>query len=360
MLSPEVRTAKQVVEDYKKFNQNTVKKVAKRCPVSRAIFYETVKIDENAQLFVEKYKKEAKKKKQEKHLGKQLMNAPKKKPKPPVQKLPKEKTPRTYIKLHETTNGLSRMKKCYEMSRSGKSTKEIACEMDISIGTVSKYIFEYKKLNGIKEKLNYKTQSIYNLIKEGLSKKQIIEKININPRTLIYHINVIKKVYPDLIPSQNIVVGGKKLPKSIKVYSNTSTIQKLLAEGKSISEIADIVKIKKSSVFNNIARFNKKIGTYAYKGKENKTEIIQQYLKEGKDLDEIAQCLGIKRKSVLANICEYNKKNGTHKDKRTNDNHLIVEKFLKKECSIREISTETGLSYGAVRLNIKKLEKQTK
>ena len=355
MLSQEVRTAKQVVEDYKKFNQNTVKKVAKRCPISKAIFYETVKVDENAQLFVEKYKKEAKKKKQEKHLGKQLMSAPKKQP-----KTQKEKTARAYIKLYKTPNGLNIMKKCYEMHRNGKTIREIAAEMNISAGTVSKYILGYKKINGINEKLNYKSQSIYNLIKEGLSKKQIIEKININPKTLTYHINRIKKVYPDIVITQSAVIVGKKLPKSIRIQDNTSTIQNLLAKGKSISEIADIVKIKKSSVINNIARFNKRIGTYVYKGKENKTEIIQQYLKEGKNLDEIAKCLGIKRKSVLENICEYNKKNGTFKDKRTNDNHLIVEKFLKKGYSVSDISKETGLSYSAVRINIKKLEKLNK
>ena len=70
MLPQEVRDAKQAVADYKKFNQNTVKQIVRRCPKTKAVFYETVKVDENASKFIEKYKKEAKKKKQEKHLGK--------------------------------------------------------------------------------------------------------------------------------------------------------------------------------------------------------------------------------------------------------------------------------------------------
>ena len=62
MLPQEVREAKQAVADYKKFNQNTVKQIVRRCPKTKAVFYETVKVDENASKFIEKYKKEAKKK----------------------------------------------------------------------------------------------------------------------------------------------------------------------------------------------------------------------------------------------------------------------------------------------------------
>ena len=77
MLSPELIEARKVVEDYKRLNQNTVKVVARTCPKMKCTYYETVKIDENAGQFAQLYKAKKKVKKQVKHLGKQLMNAPK-------------------------------------------------------------------------------------------------------------------------------------------------------------------------------------------------------------------------------------------------------------------------------------------
>ena len=281
MLSQEVRTAKQVVEDYKKFNQNTVKKVAKRCPVSRAIFYETIKIDENAQLFVEKYKKEAKKKKQEKHLGKQLMNAPK--------KSSAEKQQRIYMKTGYREDSIERMKQAYEMTADGVNITQIAQKLNVVESTVYKYISEYKKLNGIKDMV-YATRLVFNLLNEGLTKEQIAVRLNLHPKTVLYHFNKIKKTHPKLFI--------KKEKRKCVYHRTTESIQQLLKEGKNVDEICDIMNMKKSTVKNNIYRFEKKNGTYINKVHTNTTDKVKALLEKGMNTNQIANTLNITWASV--------------------------------------------------------------
>ena len=61
MLPQEVRDAKQAVADYKKFNQNTVKQIVRRCPKTKAVFYETVKVDETQVSLLKNIKKKPRK-----------------------------------------------------------------------------------------------------------------------------------------------------------------------------------------------------------------------------------------------------------------------------------------------------------
>lgn len=194
MLPQEVRDAKQVVEDYKKFNQNTVKQVVRRCPKTKAIFYKTVKVDENATNFIEKYKKEAKKKKQEKHLGKQLMSSPKKK----NIKVATERQPRVYIKTGLSDDTHIRMKQAYEMSVKLVGIPEIAQTLNVSVVTVYKYISEYRKMNNI-EAIPYTTRLVLNLLNDGFAREEIAIKLNLNSKTILYHMNKLKKTHPEII-----------------------------------------------------------------------------------------------------------------------------------------------------------------
>ena len=91
MLSPEVIEARKVQEDFKRLNLNTVKVVQRICPKMKCRYYETIKVDENAGQFAQLYKEKKKVKKQTKHLGKQLMNAPK----PKREKVPQVKKERS-------------------------------------------------------------------------------------------------------------------------------------------------------------------------------------------------------------------------------------------------------------------------
>lgn len=170
MLPQEVRDAKQAVADYKKFNQNTVKQIVRRCPKTKAVFYETVKVDENASKFIEKYKKEAKKKKQEKHLGKQLMNAPK---------------TSNINKNGETFN------KVLNYVKMGKTPIEIQNLLGITASTVNYHIQIIKEKTDLKikpSKVRRKNTRQYEenkkLFEQGLSFDEIIAKRNITKSTL--------------------------------------------------------------------------------------------------------------------------------------------------------------------------------
>lgn len=283
-MTQEVRTARQVVEDYKKFNQNTVKKVAKRCPISKAVFYETVKVDENASQFIEKYKKEIKKKKQEKHLGRQLMSAPKKAPKP---KVVAEKKPRVYVKTGMSDETLARMKQSYELHYNGTEIKDIAAKFNLSTVTIGKYITDYKKLNDIKD-LPYTTRLVFDMIQQGMDNMAIAEKLNIHPKHVYYHIRKLKEVHP---------AKAFRHPKS-PFYHVTDSIQRLLREGKSIDDICDIMNMKESTVKNNIYRFEKNSGTFVNKVKTETTEKVKALLHTGLNKNQIAKKLCVDWQTV--------------------------------------------------------------
>ena len=111
MLSPEVIEARKVQEDFKRLNLNTVKVVSRIDPKMKCRYYETVKVDENAVQFAQLYKEKKRVKKQNKHLGKQLMNAPKPK-KEKVTQVKKER-PKKYNTKGTTEDRKERMLQCF-------------------------------------------------------------------------------------------------------------------------------------------------------------------------------------------------------------------------------------------------------
>ena len=245
MLSPELIEARKVVEDYKRLNQNTVKVVARTCPKMKCTYYETVKIDENAGQFAQLYKTKKKIKTQEKHLGRQLMNAPK----PKKEKAKKQKPKKTVIK-GVGNKRKERMLKCFTLHKEGYDTDSIAEIVGISYSIVRKDLTAYCKENNIKM-LCDATMRVLNRILKGTFKEKIMEELNVTDKTVLFHFRKLKKVYPDLELTRD----------PINSYNTVRTdyIQRLLKEGRTIEEISDIMNIKEESVKCNIRRYESKM-----------------------------------------------------------------------------------------------------
>ena len=299
MLSQEVRTARQVVEDYNKFNQNTIKGIAKRCPVTKAIFYETIAVDLNAQQFVKKYENEAKKKKQEKHLGRQLMNAPKKLNAPKVANVKPVKVKKERVYVTGTTQERAEMMKlAYELHLKGTPIENIGLKIGRNQNTARKMIDEYTKKNKI-DNFVFSTRTVYILLKQGLNKNEISERLNLNPKTVAYHFQKIKKECPETVI--------KKLPKKPFFTHTTESIQRLISDGKNIDEISDIMNMKKTSILNNIYRYEIKMGTYVNKLKTDTKEKVKTLLASGLNRNQVAKELNIDWQSVQYHVEQLNK-----------------------------------------------------
>lgn len=294
MLAQEVREALQVVEDYKKFNQNTIKKVAKRCPVSKAIFYETVKIDENAVKFVEKYKKEAKKKKQEKHLGKQLMSAPKVTYTDKV-KPPKEKKERVYVPRDIPEEKLQLMAQAYDMRYlQGMKVYEIAKEFKLNPHTISGYIKTHRERQKL-PLISHEALRVLDLIKKNLTIAHVAKELGLSYATAHYHAKKLKEQFPD------VVINRDRSDR--KPSARTYAIQELVEQGKTPQEIASELNITEKNVLDAIYRWNKRNSTY--KRKEIITETfwkVKELHEAGMMTADIARKLNIKWETAKKNI----------------------------------------------------------
>ena len=291
MLAQEVREALQVAEDYKTFNQNTITKVARRCPISKAVFYETVKVDENAVKFKEKYLKEAKKKKQEKHLGKQLMSAPKvakaAKVKTPKAKAIKVKQERIQMTREIPAERLQLMSQAYDMRYiNGMKLYEIAAKFNLHPSTVAIYINTHRKLHNLPA-VSPEALLVRELISKNFTIPQAARKLGLRPATVHYHTNKLKEHFPDVVINRD---RSDRKP-SLRTYA----IQQLVEQGKTPQEIALELNIPERNVLDNIYRWEKRNGTY--KRKEIITETywkVKELYEAGLSTNAIAIKLSIK------------------------------------------------------------------
>ena len=100
----------------------------------------------------------------------------------------------------------------------------------------------------------------------------------------------IKKTHPKLFI--------KKEKRKCVYHRTTESIQQLLKEGKNVDEICEIMNMKKSTVKNNIYRFEKKNGTYINKVHTNTTDKVKALLEKGLNKNQIAKTLDITWASV--------------------------------------------------------------
>lgn len=294
MLSQEVRTARQVVEDYKRLNQNTVKVVSRIDPKMKCIYYETIKVDENAGQFAQLYKEKKKIKKQEKHLGKQLMNAPKI-AKPTKVIAPKVNKERVYVPRDIPEERLQLMAQAYDMRyMKGMKMHKIAEELKINRRTVGVYIKAHMDSHKL-PLIPHESLQVLDLIKKNMTIPHVAKELGLKPATVHYHVKKLKEHFPDLVI--NTERSGRKLS------PRTFAIQRLLKENKSPADIAFDLNVSEKSVNDNIYRYEKRHGTYERK------EILTETFWEVKKLHEtgmatadIARKLSIRWETAKKNI----------------------------------------------------------
>lgn len=292
MIPQEILDARKVVEDYKRLNQNTVKVVVRRCPKMKCIYYETVKVDENAVQFAQLYKEKKKVRKQEKHLGKQLMNAPKPK-KEKVVKVKKER-PKKYNTKGTTVDRKARMQKCFNLHQKGYSTDEISKVVGINYSMTRKDLRDYCKERKIKM-LGDASVRVLKYVLQGMHKVQIMKELNITDKAVLFHFRKLIAYYPDL-------EINKQPRKTSYTTVRTDTIQRLLKEGKNTEEISDIMNIKEESVKNSIRRYEKKTGIFVNKVLTDTTEKVEKELNLGLNINQVSKKLNMHWHSVKYHV----------------------------------------------------------
>ena len=296
MLSPEVIEARKVQEDFKRLNLNTVKVVSRICPKMKCRYYETVKVDENAGQFAQLYKEKKKVRKQEKHLGKQLMNAPK-----PKKEIIKKVRPKKHKTKGTTEERKARMLQCFNLHTKGYSTDEISKVVGINYFMARKDLTDYCKENGITI-LGDASVRVLKFVLQGMHKKQIMEQLKVTDKAVLFHFRKLLKYYPDL-------EINKEPRKKIYTTVRTENIQRLLKEGKSISEIGDIMNIKEKNVKDNIRRYKKKTGTFIRESNSVNSEEVKELLDSGLNRNEVAKELNVAWKTVQYHFEKLEKKN---------------------------------------------------
>ena len=289
MLSPELIEARKVVEDYKRLNKNTVKVVARTCPKMKSTYYETVKVDENAGQFAKLYKEKKRVKKQDKHLGKQLMNAPK-----PKKEIIKKVRPKKYKTKGTTVDRKARMLKCFNLHKKGYSTGEISKVVGINYFMTRKDLTDYCKEHNIKI-LGDASVRVLKYVLKGMNKVQIMKELNVTDKTILYHFRKLQAYYPDLEINRE--------PRKTSYNTvRTDTVQRLLKEGKTTEEISDIMNIKEESVKDSIRRYEKKTGTFVNKVHTDTTEKVEKELNLGLNINKISKKLNMNWTSVQYHV----------------------------------------------------------
>lgn len=288
MIPQETLDARKVVEDYKRLNQNTVKVVARRCPKMKSTYYETVKIDENAGQFAQLYKEKKKVRKQDRYSSKV--------PKPKKEKVVREKKerPKKYNTKGRTEERTARMLKCFNLHKKGYSTDEIAKVVGLNYFMTRKDLTDYCKENKIKM-LGDATIRVLKLVLKGKHKVQIMEALNVTDKNVLYHFRKLLAYYPDL-------VINREPRKQVYTTVRTDTIQRMLKEGKTIKEIAEVMNIKDESVRGNIRKYEKKMGTFVNKTLNDSTEKVEKLLNSGLNLTQVSKELNMNCSSVHYHI----------------------------------------------------------
>lgn len=296
MLSPEVIEARKVQEDYNRLNQNTVKVVSRIDSKMKCRFYETVKVDENAGQFAQLYKEKKKVKKQEKHLGKQLMSAPKK-----VKGSVKKERPKKYNTKGITEERTERMLQCFNLHKKGYVTEEICKKIGIHYSTVRKDLTDYAKANKI-TLLGDATVRVLKLVLKGMDKYNIMHELKLTDKAVLHHFRILAAQRPD-------VKINRKPRKQVYNSVKTETVQRLLAEGKTTAEIGDIMNVKEESVKDSIRRYKKKTGTFIRESNSVNSEEVKELLDSGLNRNEVAKELNVAWKTVQYHFEKLENKN---------------------------------------------------
>lgn len=265
MLDPNVIKARKTVERYKELNKNTVERLIPG-KNSKTWYFEKVKIDKNASLFVAEQKNahkqdtlEIKRKKR----GKKPDTI--KKENPEKVKPVKQKNTRVYDRPGMSEARKNRIVEMYEMSVAGFKHKEIAEKYGLSHRTVTYELSAYRKAKKLPINCNTRNE-VYELIKKGFTITQIAQELKKSRSNISKHIYILQKQYPKL------VINRTRLPAKEKGLSAENlAVMDLIEKGYSRAQISEKLNILPNTITHHFHMIKKKAGP-EWKGKIEKLD----------------------------------------------------------------------------------------
>ena len=192
-----------------------------------------------------------------------------------------------------------RRKEVARLYNEGKSRREIVQELQVSVGTVTMDIQKLIK-NGIiqkrtdvkrnakkKEERRKKVARLYN---EGKSRKEIAEELQISVATVGVYIQ-------ELIKNGAVQDLGKE--KSEKKEERRKKVARLYQEGKTQKEIAEELQVSLSVVYNDEKRL---LGDGISRSIQERRKKVARLYREGNSIEEIAQKLQISEIEIYKDI----------------------------------------------------------
>ena len=192
-----------------------------------------------------------------------------------------------------------RRKEVARLYNEGKSRREIVQELQVSVGTVTMDIQKLIK-NGIiqkrtdvkrnakkKEERRKKVARLYN---EGKSRKEIAEELQISVATVGVYIQELIK---------NGAVQDLSKEKSEKKEERRKQVARLYQEGKTQKEIAEELQVSLSVVYNDEKRL---LGDGISRSIQERRKKVARLYREGNSIEEIAQKLQISEIEIYKDI----------------------------------------------------------
>ena len=291
------------------------------------------------------------------------------------------------LSIKNSFNIEERREKVKDLVEKGKNNQEIAQELDVKIGRVKSDISYLKKVGklsierrknvrGGSLKVIKRREKIKELIKLGMTSKEMAEKLETTKATVTRDISYLKKA-GEISKKRRKIVNFNNL----KTYKRRAKVKELVEKEKSNQEIAQLLEVKMSIVVSDIT-YLKKVGKISKKRRKtvNSRNIevtkrrveVKRLVEEGKSNQEIAEQLE-EKKAIVAKDVSYLRKKGEislrrkkNKIKKSRNNvALKIAERRKKVKSLaeikkknREIAVELGISISTVTRDISYLRKK--
>ncbi len=243
---------------------------------------------------------------------------------------------------------IERRKKVKKLYQEGKDYLQIADELKVKITKVYQDVHILKKEGEISSErrknsaIAKRRQEVKKLYEQGKTYQEIVETMKIGKPI----------VYQDIIFLKKEEEISKESRKSLEIAKRREGIEKLYKEGKSYKQIANKLKIKISTVSQDI-HILKKRGKVS-KGKINITKEVEQKIlkrqqevkklyEQGKTYEEIVYIVNISKSTVYQDILALRERGEIAKEKRKTARSLNSE-VSKRRKKVKELY-EKGKSY---------------
>ncbi len=241
----------------------------------------------------------------------------------------------------------------------GKSYKEIAEELGMSMGTV-KYDLMFLKKSGIlgdssrrknKSEINARREKVARLYKEGKKPKRISEELGVPIQIVEYDLKYLKK-------KGVLEMTSKKVAQEIA--RRRKEVARLYNEGKNAKEISEELGMSYYTISRDIKELikkgmlekrDRKIHDIDGKIAERRDKVARLY-REGKTKKGIAEELGVSAFTIYQDIKALEEQGIIEARTKKSDRRREVARLYNEGKSYKEIAEELGLSIGAITYDV--------